>query len=193
MTLAPVESNKSPTKVTLGPLQSREVSARFVAKIRVNELTGCWIWRAHVTKFGYGQFSALDVETGEVRTQYAHRVAYEAIHGPVREGLDLDHLCCRRNCANPDHVEPVTRRVNLLRGDTISASRAAQTHCENGHPLAGENLYVNPGSRSRTCRICRAALYRSWVAKNRERRREIDRAFGRARTKRKQNRVEIPV
>ena len=38
-------------------------------------------------------------------------------HGPVPEGLELDHLCRIRHCVNPDHVEPVTCAVNVRRGD----------------------------------------------------------------------------
>lgn len=161
--------------VELGPLQSREISARFAEKVRVNPLTGCWIWRAYSTKTGYAQFQAPDLNTGESRLQYAHRVAYESIHGPVPEGFELDHLCARRNCVNPAHLEPVTRKENLMRGDTLPAARAAQTHCQRGHELSGDNVYTNPSQGSRTCRICRTQFNREWAKKNRERRRELDR------------------
>jgi len=70
--------------------------------------------------------------------------------------LQLDHLCRNRTCCNPAHLELVTGRENLLRGDTLAAANAAKTHCIQGHPLADDNLYVaNNGAR--TCRTCQRA------------------------------------
>lgn len=47
----------------------------------------------------------------------AHRLVYEAIIGPIPDGLLLDHTCRNRACCNPDHLEPVTVQVNTLRGE----------------------------------------------------------------------------
>jgi hypothetical protein len=51
-------------------------------------------------------------------------------------------------------MEPVTVGENVLRGEALSAKRARQTHCKRGHLLDGDNLYVEPKSRRRACRIC---------------------------------------
>ena len=86
-----------------------------------------------------------------------HRVAYEAAVGPIPEGLQLDHLCRNTLCTNPAHLEPVTCRENLLRGNTLQAANAAKTHCPYGHPYAGENLRVRrlkSGGLGRSCREC---------------------------------------
>lgn len=72
----------------------------------------------------------------------AHRVFYEDAKGPIPDGLTLDHLCRNRACINPDHLEAVSNRVNVLRGDGSAARRARQTECVRGHALAGANLYV---------------------------------------------------
>jgi hypothetical protein len=142
----------------------------FVAKIDATSATGCWNWTGHVTIYGYGQFW-----NGE-RKVYAHRHSYETFVGPIPEGLDIDHLCRNRRCVNFLHMEPVTRQVNLLRGETFPAARAAQTHCFRGHSLSEDNLYITPSTGSRQCQICRKENYRRWVKENRERRRELDRA-----------------
>ena len=46
----------------------------------------------------------------------AHRVSYALLKGTLVDGLDLDHLCRVRPCVNPDHLEQVTRQVNVRRG-----------------------------------------------------------------------------
>lgn len=85
----------------------------------------------------------------------AHRLTYEALVGEIPEGLELDHLCRIRRCVNPAHLEPVTHRVNILRGDTFAARKKAQTHCVNGHELAGHNAYHTPTRpNTRQCRTC---------------------------------------
>lgn len=110
----------------------------------------CWEWTGGRQHDGYGW-----VWTG-ARPGYAHRVVYEWLVGPVPEGLELDHLCRNRTCVNPDHLEPVTRRENILRGEGITAQQARQTHCKRGHPLSGDNLYRHGGHRK--CRACQRRM-----------------------------------
>jgi len=91
----------------------------------------------------------------------AHRFAYEALVGPIPEGLKLDHLCRNRACVNPDHTEPVTDRVNTLRGFGPTAMNARATHCSEGHEFTDENTYLNQ-SGSRVCLTCMRAAQREW-------------------------------
>jgi hypothetical protein len=64
--------------------------------------------------------------------------------------------------------------VNLLRGATIPAAKAAQTHCIQGHLLDEANVY-RAKNGTRQCRACRAIKNRAWAKKNRARRRQLDR------------------
>lgn len=57
------------------------------------------------------------------RTYRAHRWYYEQAHGPIPDGLTLDHLCSQRACVNPDHMESVSLSENIRRG-----SNAKLTH-----------------------------------------------------------------
>lgn len=69
--------------------------------------TPCWVWQGHIQKgTGYGTLGI----------HLAHRLSWERVNGSVPEGLDLDHLCRVRCCINPAHLEPVTRRENVMRG-----------------------------------------------------------------------------
>ncbi|HEY9371466.1 HNH endonuclease signature motif containing protein [Streptomyces sp.] len=124
--------------------------ARFWSKVSLDQ-SGCWLWTAGQNRNGYARF----MDSRQVN-RVGHRIAYEALIGSIPEGLQLDHLCRVRHCVNPSHVEPVTQRENLRRGDTITARSAAATHCPAGHPYTGDNLYINPKGH-RYCRKCQLA------------------------------------
>lgn len=144
--------------------------ALFMAKISICKVTGCWHWLGHTNKVSlYGQF------WDGKRVVGAHVYSYIYHKGPVPEGLDLDHLCRVRRCVNPDHLEPVSRRENLLRGATFIAIAASKTSCIRGHEFTQENTY-RAANGTRQCRQCRRILSLRWADKNRDRRREIDRA-----------------
>jgi hypothetical protein len=83
----------------------------------------------------------------------AHRFVYEALVGPIPEGMELDHLCRHRNCVNYEHLEPVTRGENVRR-TAICEERRSRAHCPAGHPYSAENTYINPHGH-RICRACR--------------------------------------
>lgn len=79
---------------------------------KVREEFGCWIWTAAKNARGYGS-----VGVGGNKSKLAHRHAYETIRGPIPHGLTIDHLCARKQCVNPWHMEPVTLSENSRRGD----------------------------------------------------------------------------
>ena len=91
---------------------------------------------------------------GEGREVGAHRFVFEALSGTVPDGLELDHICRTRSCVNPEHLEPVSHRENVLRGVSPSAARARQAACSKGHPLVDANLRIQR-SANRTKRVCR--------------------------------------
>lgn len=102
-------------------------------------------WRA--TPTGYAQI------TIDGKNMGAHRFAFEYFRGPIQGGLGLDHLCRVPSCVNPWHLEPVTQRENLLRGDTIPAKHAALTHCPRGHAYDEANTRRDKLGK-RYCRAC---------------------------------------
>jgi hypothetical protein len=100
---------------------------RLLAKVDIPDHAPatCWIWQGAIDPNGYGRFHF------DGRMLGAHRVAYTLLVGEVPDGMDLDHLCRTRDCVRPSHLEPVTRQVNLLRGDTLTAAHAERRDC--GH------------------------------------------------------------
>lgn len=118
---------------------------RFWTKVDKAD-NGCWGWIAYRDPDGYGNFSI------EGRTKRSHRVAYELLISSIPEGMQLDHLCRNRGCVNPDHLEPVTCRENILRGESFQARNARKTHCLHGHLFAEYGF--SSGDTSRRCRLC---------------------------------------
>ena len=141
---------------------------RFWSK--VDKTDHCWLWTGATSTSGYGYFS-----TGGQRFS-AHRFSYLLAHGGIPEGLVVDHLChgwdenCKaegnscphRACLNPDHLEAVTERVNILRGRGVSGEASRRTHCPKGHPYDETNTLVEGNARRcRTCREAKAAVTRT--------------------------------
>ena len=124
---------------------------RFFGRVAFSEQrhqgTRCLEWVGYVMPNGYGSFSV------NRTTTYTHRWLYEHWVGPIPEGLELDHLCRNRVCCNPKHLEAVPHLVNVQRGEAGKRDRD-KTHCPQGHPYAGEHLYVNPNTGKRLCRTC---------------------------------------
>lgn len=114
---------------------------------RVTKTETCWLWSG-VLSNGYGKVRINYV------LQYAHRVAYTWLVGPIPEGMTLDHGCRVRNCVNPEHLDPATNADNVLRGEGLAAQNKRKTHCVRGHRFTAENTYVRPNG-GRNCRACR--------------------------------------
>lgn len=113
---------------------------------RVAQEGDCWIFRPAQNRT-YGSF------TWRGTTYAAHRWAWSYFYGEIPQGLQLDHLCRNTRCVNPWHLEPVTPRVNTLRGAAPSARNTLKTHCPRGHEYTPENTSTKAGNR-RACRAC---------------------------------------
>src|SRR5882757_2009475 len=109
----------------------------------------CWNWTAGKVD-GYGVFKIGGTD------KKAHRVAYEAVVGPIPEGMCIDHLCRNRACVYPLHMEVVTWRQNIHRGQGIAAKNRAKTHCKRGHEFTLSNTY-RTAMGGRGCRQCKQA------------------------------------
>jgi hypothetical protein len=139
-------TGKVPTHRLLPDIPFEE---RFWARTTPGE-NGCIIWTAATASEGrYGMCSY----EGVVRP--AHVVAYLAFVGQYDMSLDIDHLCGVTLCVNPQHLEPVTHRENVLRGRSIQAQNARKVECIRGHDLTDP---VNVRTMKRGGRACRACV-----------------------------------
>ncbi len=107
----------------------------------------CLVWTGALSSEGYG------IASYKGRFMRAHRLGYTLIVGDIT-GEILDHLCRNRACVNPEHLEPVTNRENVMRG------LEARGVCKNGHPRLPELTlkWRNPRTElgyTLHCKLCR--------------------------------------
>lgn len=152
-------------RTPVAPLTQAERFFSKVARPDNDDRAACWEWTAFVMKNGYGKFGM-----GRGKSPVlAHRWSCEFFKGEIPAGLVIDHLCRNRRCVNPDHLEAVTTRTNLLRGDTFTRRFSEQTHCANGHEYTpGNTEYPNVNNRDwRRCITCARTRARQWYDRNR--------------------------
>lgn len=119
---------------------------RFWMKVDVRHDMDCWPWLGRQNHKGYG------VAMLNGRRMTAHRVGWLRSGRTIPEGFVMDHLCGNRLCINLAHLEPVTNRENLMRGDTLPARELAKSVCPRGHDLDGTRR--SHGASIRYCLTC---------------------------------------
>lgn len=102
----------------------------------------CWRWRGRKDRDGYGTHSGQGS---------AHRMVYEAERGPIPEGMMLDHRCRRRDCVNPNHLEPVSQSTNERRKRW--SHRTKLKTCKAGHDLYEHGRRTPEGGH--VCCLCK--------------------------------------
>lgn len=149
--------------LTVNHLSTKDL-IRIFSKITINPNvqwngTPCWTWTAKLDIGGYGCTKIRSV------SHKVHRLMYAWLVEPIPldfRYLQLDHLCRHRDCGNPVHLELVTPRVNVLRGNTIVANNLTKTHCPQGHPYSGKNLKTGK-DRRRLCWTCQRKARKEWA------------------------------
>jgi hypothetical protein len=116
---------------------------------KITLIDDCWLWTGHRNKnTGYG------IVSWRLKASYAHRVVYELlVGGPIPDDLELDHLCRVHACVNPAHLEPVTHRINMLRGANPRMVAHRNGTCQEGHPAS--EFYRRADGRVVYCKACR--------------------------------------
>jgi len=128
-------------------------------RYRIDE-SGCWLWTGAIMPNGYANFHV------NRKSRLAHRYFYEFYNSTkIPPGKQIDHLCKRRHCVNPHHLQAVTSRENNRRSDGPSGINARKTECKRGHPLSGDNLYLRPDG-NRDCKTCKRQALKVWYDKH---------------------------
>jgi hypothetical protein len=96
---------------------------RFLSKTRRNDESGCIEWTASKNRSGYGKFGC--------RTHwiFAHRFAYEMVHGAIPGGKFVLHHCDNPCCVNVEHLYLGSKKDNARdrearnRGNHVSGTK----------------------------------------------------------------------
>lgn len=119
--LAPEGAKKGAKRRDPSPLNVAALGESYATKFwsRVDQVEGsCWLWKNARNGDGYGVAMCGRLASGNPRLALTHRIAFELAKGPVPDGMELDHLCKNRLCCNPQHLEAVTHRTNVIRSDS---------------------------------------------------------------------------
>lgn len=79
--------------------------ARFWGWVEPLAWTDCLVYVGS-GDYGYGTFWGGD------RNYRAHRYAWELEHGPIPDGMVIDHVCHIRSCVNVEHLRLATLTEN---------------------------------------------------------------------------------
>ena len=96
------------------------VRRRIWDRVEIRSLSQCWPWKLSTGSHGYGQVGWSLGRRHRAAMTTAHRVVWQAVFGPIPEGLTVDHGCRNPICCNPCHL---TLRSNP---DNAADNRQAQ-------------------------------------------------------------------
>ena len=135
---------------TAQPLRDLSPAERWRALATAGEtLNACWGWRGSIQSGGgYALVSS---------RHYAHRIAYEATHGDIPDGMYVLHSCDNPPCSNPIHLFVGTNLDNMedmSRKGRARNGNERKTHCPQGHEYTPANTYRRRDRPSRHCRAC---------------------------------------
>lgn len=113
----------------------------------------CITWPGRLSSKGYVSVWV------DGRPEFAHRLLWEQWHGPIPEGMTIDHTCWNKACLNVEHFQVVTGSVNTKR------FHARRTHCKHGHFMTDVNTFqyrTTSGHIGTGCRVCRRNRTERW-------------------------------
>lgn len=93
--------------------------ASFLARTEPLLWSSCIIWTGAATSHGYGRIYA------NRRMILAHRYAWEREHGPIPDGMVIDHTCWEPSCVNTEHLRLASHAEN---GANRSGAQSGRKH-----------------------------------------------------------------
>ena len=140
------------------------VEQRFLEKTAY--VGDCIVWTGQINPGGYGKLRVDKILV------YAHRFAWEQVHGPIPPGMHIDHLCRVRICVNVSHLRMVTPQDNWLAPGSLTSMKKFHLKgdvCANGHSPVRYTVHRYADGRwSKKCPACCARYLKDWRARRKE-------------------------
>ena len=73
---------------------------------RTEERGECLVWTGELNRGGY------PVTTYQGKKRYVYRLTWERAHGPIPEGMQVDHTCHVRACVKVEHLRLASNSEN---------------------------------------------------------------------------------
>lgn len=137
---------------------------RFWRHIEIDVQTQCWNWTGKLINSGYGLFGVGTKKENKFKT--SHRWSYEYFRGSIIKPFTVDHLCHNRICCNPFHLEVVSQKENVRRGEGILSINYRKTRCKWGHEFTSENTRII--KLGRKCKECEREANRKAYRRRKE-------------------------
>lgn len=103
------------------------IREKIMARVRVDEVTGCWIWTGS-TSGEKGRGAGYPRMSLSGQTVAVHLVMWTNEHGYIPGKKEIDHVCRNRLCVRPEpkHHELVTRKRNAIRREEAKRAMSCE-------------------------------------------------------------------
>jgi hypothetical protein len=145
------------------PVRVAERAARKHVPGPIGPLGQCWVSTYSTASHGYAQIGWWAGDHSQTTT--AHRAAWSHVHGPIPDGLTVDHKCRVLTCVRVDHLRLLPNGANASDNGQTATNPPTDKRC----PTCSDPMVQREG-----------AAYKPYCRRCQNRRRRARRAAGKA-------------
>src|ERR1700743_1881350 len=108
---------------------SPRAKRRFRRQFLIQDSNICWEWGGRFADHKPRKTDHYGIFKTREFSWFAHRFVYDRYHGPIPDGMTVDHMCFNIRCVNPGHLRLLKHSENAR----LQPRRLANV-CTNGHP-----------------------------------------------------------